>query len=354
MNVITAEANVTLREVSGYVEGSDSTTTSPEISVMLWSRVGAGAWGHATSLGTVTLVNGRDTFYPTATLNTPLARFTTYAIGYCSYDEVNYYYNNSTSSIADPSWGTMDGYSTYPISSSTPATSLSNGRGVYMTITVEASDSDGDGFDALDDCDDADGDVNPDATEVWYDGADADCDGGNDYDQDGDGHEVESHGGDDCDDTNAFAYPGAPGDTWYDGVDGNCDGSNDFDQDRDGEDYDAYGGTDCDDQDPTINTSATESWYDGIDEDCDGRSDFDQDQDGHDAQSAGGDDCDDTDASLTTDCSGTGGDDTGDGSGDDTAANGDGNGGGKGGCGGGAAGVLFLGAVFAGWGRRRG
>jgi hypothetical protein len=44
------------------------------------------------------------------------------------------------------------------------------------------------------DCDDEDPDVNPAATETWYDGVDADCDGANDYDQDGDGFEQ----GDDC------------------------------------------------------------------------------------------------------------------------------------------------------------
>ena len=47
----------------------------------------------------------------------------------------------------------------------------------------------------------------------------------------------------DCDDGNVDAYPGAP-DAWYDGVDTNCDGANDFDQDGDGHDAQAYGGDD--------------------------------------------------------------------------------------------------------------
>ena len=49
--------------------------------------------------------------------------------------------------------------------------------------------------------------MNPDATETWYDGVD--CDGASDYDQDGDGHDSDAHGGDDCHDTDASAYPGA-------------------------------------------------------------------------------------------------------------------------------------------------
>jgi hypothetical protein len=46
------------------------------------------------------------------------------------------------------------------------------------------------------DCDDADPDSFPGAAEVWYDGADNACDGGDDFDQDGDGLTL----GDDCDD----------------------------------------------------------------------------------------------------------------------------------------------------------
>ena len=46
------------------------------------------------------------------------------------------------------------------------------------------------------DCDDQEASVNPDAQETWYDGVDGDCDGSNDYDRDGDGHEYPS----DCDD----------------------------------------------------------------------------------------------------------------------------------------------------------
>ena len=47
------------------------------------------------------------------------------------------------------------------------------------------------------DCDDADPDVNPGEDEVWYDGLDADCDGADDYDQDGDGFELSEDCSDD-------------------------------------------------------------------------------------------------------------------------------------------------------------
>jgi len=56
------------------------------------------------------------------------------------------------------------------------------------------------------DCDDSDGDVNPGATEIWYDGTDSDCDGKSDYDADGDGYDSDEYSGDDCDDTDASAY----------------------------------------------------------------------------------------------------------------------------------------------------
>jgi MYXO-CTERM domain-containing protein len=65
-------------------------------------------------------------------------------------------------------------------------------------------DADGDGYqddcgqEEDVDCDDTNADVNPGATEIWYDGIDQDCDG-NDDDQDGDGFAE----ADDCDDTDA-------------------------------------------------------------------------------------------------------------------------------------------------------
>ena len=66
------------------------------------------------------------------------------------------------------------------------------------------------------DCDDTNPFAYEGATEVWYNGTDEDCDGGDDYDQDGDGYQLDFYGGDDCDDTDASVYPT----DWYPDADG--------------------------------------------------------------------------------------------------------------------------------------
>ncbi len=158
-------------------------------------------------------------------------------------------------------------------------------------------DQDGDGHDAIseggDDCDDADAAVNPSATETWYDGIDQDCSGGSDYDQDGDSYDAEGYeDGNDCDDEDAAINPAAE-EVFYDGIDQDCDGLDD----EDDLDLDGFGiADDCNDEDDTIWPGAAETWYDGVDSDCDGWSDYDQDLDGFDSDEYGGDDCDDLDA----------------------------------------------------------
>ncbi len=119
-------------------------------------------------------------------------------------------------------------------------------------------DSDGDGFGYAEgaisaceqpedfvadstDCNDSDAEVNPDATETWYDGVDQDCDGASDYDQDGDGHDSDDYGGDDCDDERHSCISDCTdadgdgtcdctvilteGDSIQDAIDGHLDGS---------------------------------------------------------------------------------------------------------------------------------
>ena len=54
-------------------------------------------------------------------------------------------------------------------------------------------DSDGDGFDVPDDCDDNNAAVHPGADEVPYDGVDQDCDGHDLTDIDGDGDTTEPY-----------------------------------------------------------------------------------------------------------------------------------------------------------------
>ena len=166
------------------------------------------------------------------------------------------------------------------------------------------------------DCDDGDGDVNPDATEVCN-GIDDDCDGTTDgpdaadaqtwyLDRDGDSFGDDGATtlacdppsgyaavGGDCDDAEFFVNPDAT--EVCNGIDDDCDALTDdadssldtttastFYADGDG---DTYGGstavvacvqpanttttgTDCDDVDPSVNPGATEV-CNGIDDDCD-------------------------------------------------------------------------------------
>ncbi len=83
-------------------------------------------------------------------------------------------------------------------------------------------------------------------------------------DQDGDG----SPAGEDCDDADSTAFPGAE-DAWYDGVDSNCDGADDFDADADGDRAAAYQGGDCDDADPDRHAAAARVCGNDVDDDCD-------------------------------------------------------------------------------------
>lgn len=177
-----------------------------------------------------------------------------------------------------------------------------------------AVDADGDGVDALSDCDDHDANRYPGKLEVPYDGVDDDCDGYDRVDVDGDGYAgiaradwSPAHDGAawpdtvspsvvDCLDDNAAIYPSNPSDPPYDGSDGNCSGDNDFDADGDGympgfvdpADYQLFVGrfhggvppadwpepdyTDCDDADPTRHPGALEYLGDAVDGDCDGDS----------------------------------------------------------------------------------
>ena len=174
-------------------------------------------------------------------------------------------------------------------------------------------DLDGDGHQAEscggDDCNDYDANTYPGAPEVCGDGVDQDCDGadqscGDCHDRDGDGHQDASCGGDDCDDADADVHPGAT-EICGDGIDQDCDGADQScgdcqDQDGDGHQDAACGGSDCDDNDPDVHPGAAEICGDGIDQDCDGQDQTcggctDADGDGHTPVNCGGLDCDDSD-----------------------------------------------------------
>lgn len=149
-----------------------------------------------------------------------------------------------------------------------------------FTVTVATlTDADGDGHILIaaggDDCDDDNANAYPGAVEIWYDNVDENCDGLSDWDQDGDGYETDVHntdpeaGGGDCQDLNGDYHPNAA-DAPYDNRDTDCDQQDDYDADGDGSRSDAYGsGTDCDDSDPTVNTDGVET-LNAKDDDCDG------------------------------------------------------------------------------------
>ncbi|MCB9794639.1 MAG: FG-GAP repeat protein [Alphaproteobacteria bacterium] len=94
-----------------------------------------------------------------------------------------------------------------------------DGYGSADHVVVACEPAEGTVDNALD-CDDERADTWPGAEEVWYDGVDQDCMGGDDYDADGDGFQTELRG-DDCDDTNALVHPGAE-EVCGNGLDDDC------------------------------------------------------------------------------------------------------------------------------------
>ena len=176
------------------------------------------------------------------------------------------------------------------------------------SLTEEACDAPAGYLATGDDCDDLDDAAYPGAEEICGDGLDQDCDGsplcdGGTVDSDGDDWSDEASGGDDCDDTDATVFPGAP--ELCDTIDQDCDGLIICDggsTDADGDAYSAEG-DDCDDGEPTVYPGAPEL-CDGLDNGCDGGladPGFD-DLDGDDIADCVDDDVDGDGADSTADC----------------------------------------------------
>ncbi len=147
-------------------------------------------------------------------------------------------------------------------------------------------DNDGDGYGEYcsmgADCDDSDANINPQATETTCDGEDNDCDAATLDAPDGDtdtwdvcGAEDEVNPDDkdpaDCDDSDANINPGAA-EIYYNGADDDCDPVNTIDNDQDGDGSTAsapVGSTpDCDDTNAGINPGEAETCDNCIDENC--------------------------------------------------------------------------------------
>jgi hypothetical protein len=198
----------------------------------------------------------------------------------------------------------LDGSECIPDASS----DMDGGAGLDTAEVLDTSDdpidADEDGYTPAEgDCDDANADIHPDATEIC-DGVDNDCDAAIDDDDDdldlststswyadadGDGYGdldatltqcsppegyiEEGPGGFDCNDNDPAFHPGAEETDCADPNDYNCDGSASYaDTDRDG--WAAC--EECNDADPGINPDADEV-CDAVDNDCDGLTDDEDD-----------------------------------------------------------------------------
>lgn len=131
------------------------------------------------------------------------------------------------------------------------------------------------------DCNDLNADIFVGADDVYYDGVDTDCDGGNDFDQDGDGFIEDRYAGPFATFVDA-TYAGEAPLSWNPPGYGSVQTGDCLDMLPEGwTSADPLGLIGLDTLDPaTVNPGATDVLGDGIDSDCQGDNDFDGDLDG--------------------------------------------------------------------------
>ena len=220
-------------------------------------------------------------------------------------DEVNEYQTDPNSNDTDGD-GLTDGdevhdYNTNPLQIDSDLDGLTDQSEIMVHQTnPNSNDTDNDGLtDLLEineyntdpNSEDSDNDTLSDLEEIYTYQTDP-----NNPDNDNDGYTIIQG---DCNNLDTSVYPNAT-DIWYDGIDSNCDGANDFDKDGDGYIYSTTidTTTDCNDEDPSI--SGYIIGYEDLDVDGYGANgiyvcDLDINNDGQIDLITQGDDCNDHD-----------------------------------------------------------
>jgi hypothetical protein len=295
LNAFTVDSSVELDAFEVYLEPMQP---GAEVVFALYEESPAGgvAWALIWDSGEQTTTGGEG-FKSSGTIGRTLESGRSYAVGVYLIDDFRYWWESNGNGPQNLGWGTFES-TFYAWNGSWPwglPQNLGPGDGdeslnfYHQRITVNIpDDNDGDGFNELEDCDDADPTISPGAAEAC-DEIDNDCDGEVDedvvyrdvfVDADGDGFgdddtvdqscepsgEGFSDQGGDCDDDAVDIFPGAP--EICDGQDSDCDGEmGPAEEDGDGDGVAACG--DCDDEDVTVYPGAPELCG-TVDKDCDG------------------------------------------------------------------------------------
>jgi len=294
LNSFTVSTSVELDAFEVYLEPMEQ---DAEVVFSVYEEGQGGvAWALIWDSGEQATGNGEG-FKSSGNIGLTLEAGRSYALGIYLVDDHRYWWESGGNGTQDVGWGTFEG-TFYTFNGDWPwglpqELRYQDGEQsqsfYYQRVTVNLpEDSDGDGYNALDDCDDDDPTISPGAEEAC-DEIDNDCDGEVDedvvyrdvfVDADGDGFgddgsveqtcEPTGDGyadqGGDCDDTAPEVFPGAP--EICDGLDSDCDGLvGPSEEDGDGDGVPEC--DDCNDEDVTVYPGAPELCG-TEDKDCDG------------------------------------------------------------------------------------